>query len=212
METTGKIISAGLITGAIFTLFLYSPVASPELYRTNNLSNVMARPGVSFEKEMIKPPLVARSKLIKTSDHQLTNLFAEKRNLLNKTTEDTFDPFGQNVGNAEDLYSTSRSLEQNSSKGFALSAAKTIASAGHGAGRVSEARSYGFLALRTDQNAIGSTPQSGTSAEKDEITNPGDNPTGNVLPVSDGLGLLLLMAMGFTWWKKNVLKKKGKNN
>jgi len=205
METISKIISAGLITGAVFTLFLYSPVASPELYRSNDLTNLMLRPGVNFERKSTKLSKSKKDGYQRLPELQNKNPFPESRNLLSQAETKAFDPFGHNSTNVKKIYATSSSTVKQTDGNFILSNGKTTAASRKYVANSSQP--HGFIALRTAVTTEGSSLSDAATDDISGGSSPGDQPTGDVLPVTDGLGLLILMAMGFGVWKKIRLTK-----
>jgi len=205
-----KIISAGLITGAVFVLFLYSPVGSPELYRTAAYATVMVSPGVNFAGGTTGS---SRSKgsgsyspiVVPTSANS-----SAKQNISAQASSVASSSFGQSGGNAGNVYQTSRETSSPSGGAMLFAGGSSSSASGRSSGNNSGASSYGFIALATDVSSDGSTSSGASAADPTLIngaTDPGGDPIGDAIPVSDGWIFMLMMVMGYAGFKDLKRKK-----
>jgi len=205
METIGKIISAGIITGAVFILFLYSPVASPELYETNNQMNTMIHPSIYLESKITKLPKSRKNSMHHSAELQITNSLAESPKTFIQKEAKEFNPFGDNSENIKNIYTTSRSNIRHTGGHIILSNGNSVSSSGKII--ANNIQGHGFMALRTNGDVNNPALSAAVTDETTGNTSPGDQPTGDVLPLSDGLIIMLLMSVGFAGWKKVRIRK-----
>ena len=202
MDNRQKVISAALITGVVFMIFLYSPIASPDLYRTENQYGVNISPGVRFKGGSAQ----AYTSINKGSGYQEeysqnlsdTRLNDEYSAMQGETG--TSDLMGQSSFNNEIVYTTSQSKTSQAGGNLALSSGLGSKSSAKNKLSSSTIQSYGFQAMTANLSTVNSQPEK-VNATNSNLTDPGGNPTENAIPVSDGLGLLLILALVYLGWK-----------
>jgi len=202
-----KIISAVLITGAVFVLFLYSPVGSPELYRPADYATMIINPGVS-----ITPGATGSSRSKGSSSYTATALpsatgTSAKRKLSSQASSGEASSFGQSAGSASNVFQTSRNVSTSSGGGMLFSGGSGASASGRSSGNNSGASSYGFMALATDASPFISKTSAAPATLFDGGTDPGEDPTGDPIPVTDGWGFLLMMAAGYAVFRNWKMKK-----
>jgi len=153
LENKFKILSAGLITGAVFVIFLYSPIGSPDLYRSTSLYTLATKPGVNFEG---KPG--HRSSKSGSNSYQPTSALdiqvnnTERRTVSMQGVNNRSESFELNSGSGVGtVYSTSRSVFVPAAGGdFILSGGASRSSSGRISTNDFGGKGHGFIALNSD--------------------------------------------------------------
>ena len=203
MDNRFKLLSAGLITGAVFIVFLYSPLGSPDLYRNASLFTVATKPGVNFNGK------VGHSFSSRTGSanyQQNLGLDAtvnnqEKHTISIQNLNSSSESFEQNSGSAGAVYtSTHSTFKPTGGGGFMLVGGASRSSSGRSSTNSFSGKGHGFIALSADLSSTATTPttrQFAPDAEPLGGPDPGGDPEEPAIPVSNGLLFMLLLALGY---------------
>lgn|GEM_PF-1599203 len=204
MDNRFKILSAGLITGAVFIIFLYSPIGSPDLYRNTSLYKLDTKPGVNFEGRSGYTP----SRRSGRSTYQPSSGVDASVGMPDRPTYSisggtgTPESFKPNTGGGlGTVYSTIRSNTTPTNGGlFLLAGGTSRAASGRSSANDFGGKGHGFIALNSEVSTVGSTPTTRQLATNDTPLggpDPGGDPVDPAIPVSNGLYFMLLLALGY---------------
>lgn len=204
-QRENKILVWGLVWVSLLMVVLYSPIGSPDLYSPSTSSLFVNKQGVNFKDLAI--PVLKKA----TASNGAINVYSEKRNLseAKHTSKNTY----YNSPNSivfPTIHNRSKGLNNNISPAFEGSSSPGVFSGKIGLLSTSSATQKSSLftasndiSMLTGNNA---TRQGGTATNPLETTDPGGDPTGPPIPVSDGWVFLLVLAACYALVKKFFLK------
>ena len=206
----GKILLWILSWAILALVIVYSPIGSPDLYTGNKY--IVYNQGVNFSGGIANAP----------KSHNYT-----EQSEMPDLGIPTYNPEQKSYTVNSPVISTSKINNRTNYSVSTPATGRTGTTSGGGAG-ASGIATFGFSRSTqtnsTTNNGVGSismtsdlttvqdptvtTRQGASAGALDGGTDPGGDPTGPPIPVGDGYWLLMLMAVGYAYWKRKHLLHK----
>ncbi|MDD5185474.1 MAG: hypothetical protein PHS84_09465 [Paludibacter sp.] len=208
----GKILLWILSWAILALVIVYSPIGSPDLYTGNKY--IVYSQGVNFSGGIANAPKTHNySEQYDTPDLGIpvytpepksyaVNSFAGTSKINNGTNYSVSTPAttGRTGGTATN---GAGGVSGIATFGFSRSTQSNTTTQNNGVGSISMTSD-----LTTVQDPTVTTRQGASAGALDGGTDPGGDPTGPPIPVGDGYWLLMLMAVGYAYWKRKHLLHK----
>jgi len=189
----------------LLLVVLYSPIGSPDLYKQRKY--FIENQGVNFNGGIKNAPKGKNNYQNDEPELSVPDYSSERKNTASSyPVKNTTASYGQTTGyvaiQAKDPF-----IPNKSSNGSTGNEGASF-SVGHKSSRNNSVfQDNGITSLNTDLKLFAdnnTTRQSTQNQLNDGGTDPGGDPTGNPIPVPDGFGFLLLLAIGYAGWKINL--------
>lgn len=203
--------SVGLITGLVFILFLYSPLGSPGLYRSSDYYVINTATGVHFNGEIENSSRSTRISSEVNDDQsfqlpQISSSGLSNPNSLSSVVR-VVRYSEKNRAGGKDVINRDGSRNIESDAGFISSARISSSTSGKRLADNSGIQSIAIQSLTASLSVSESKPFAVSASINDGGTDPGGDPEEPPIPVSNGVGILLLLALGYTFYKMNRNKR-----
>lgn len=202
-----KIISLSLIIGAVSILFLYSPLGSPDMYRASSYSFVAISQGVNFGGKIENSPRFSKLSRLK-DDNQSFKMPEITQHDISTGSKKTgiYNSSDLNKNNNKVTTKSNRIIDAKKDVGFIASARSATTSSNNSTDNSTQ--TIVMQSLVNNMTSNDSRPAAAPAAPNDGGTDPGGDPEEPPIPVSDGCGILIVLAVGYTLLKIKEMKKR----
>ncbi len=189
----------------LLLVVLYSPIGSPDLYKQRKY--FIENQGVNFNGEIKNAPKGKNNYQNNEPEQSFSDFTPEQKNIYSSNHEKkTVPSYGQNTENVA-IQAKDPFIPNKSSNGSTGNEGASFSVGHKSSSNNSNFQNNGSTSLNTDLKlfADNSTRQSTQNNQLDDpppVTDPGGEP--NSIPVPDGFGFLLLLAIGYAGWKMNL--------
>lgn len=196
-----RILIWGLAWAGLFVAVLYSPVGSPDMYTP---STYFQNSGVDFSTTTIQNASSGRySGSDNLSSFEMTVGIQQGANYL------SYSPTSMGVSTSSNGFYGFSSQRNQSSTGVSQFGGSGMI-AGKASGKGSNSGSGSAIGMASNLNSSSmfegsSNRQSAPYTPNSGATDPGEDPTGNPIPVGDGLPFLLVLVAIYVGWKKLIV-------
>ncbi|MFZ4725082.1 MAG: hypothetical protein ACOYMD_06510 [Paludibacter sp.] len=198
-----KIILWFLTWAGLLLLVIYSPIGSPDLYKTQKY--YYQNQGVSFNGAIENAPRVGNVSSNDNNDISIPTYTAPRKNY---STYAVDAPKKNNSSAASTVGSTSGKTvtKQNNTTGNGGSFGGSSFSSSRKKADNNVSQQIGVNTFSTDLSLNGdsTTRQSVDYTPGSGATDPGEDPEGPPIPVGDGYWFLTLLAIGYLVWKTKL--------